>query len=235
MSPEIAIGLAVCFATAWLIVREAGDDRPAPPHAAPVGSIETVQTVETVEPPRAAPVGTDGTVEPQDVPGTDQSPPQQGATVPTAPPAALPAVAPAIHADPPPVTSDAPAVSEAAAPSEPPEAAPPAPPAPPASAPGPDPTHGTIVASGPVLTRIPDPDYEIVELPIGPTPVRIGTPIRRPDPDRLVQTVVIEPDGPAERILALLRLVAAITTVGLVFGFGVVYLPKIIAWLIGAG
>jgi hypothetical protein len=76
------------------------------------------------------------------------------------------------------------------------------------------------------------PDYEIVELPAGPTILRIGAPQRRPDAAKLIQTEVLVREGPAARTLALARLATAIGVFGLALGFGLVFAPKIAAWVI---
>ncbi|HEX9774246.1 MAG TPA: hypothetical protein VGB83_01510 [Actinomycetota bacterium] len=53
--------------------------------------------------------------------------------------------------------------------------------------------------------------------PPGPEWVRVGDPFLQPDPDRLIQSAIVEPSGPAQRMVATLRLVVMIALAGAAF------------------
>jgi hypothetical protein len=62
----------------------------------------------------------------------------------------------------------------------------------------------------------------------------IGKPHPRPDPDRLIQTEVLLPEGSRAQAIAVTRLVIGITAAGLALGLGILGLSRAISLLFGA-
>jgi hypothetical protein len=62
----------------------------------------------------------------------------------------------------------------------------------------------------------------------------LGKPHARPDPDRLIQTEVLLPDGSRAHAIALTRLIIGIAAAGLVLGLGLMGLARAISLLVGA-
>ena len=109
----------------------------------------------------------------------------------------------------------------------------------------PDPPSPAPVALDPAAVAIPiggladpraataaaHPDYEIVELPTGPTILRIGVSHKRPNPDKLIQSEVLVREGAGARLWALTRLAIAIVSFGLAVGLGILLVKPAAALL----